>query len=119
MNRPSWLRRGMICHHRPTGVAFRAHALKADSEALFIDGGGCLYPVLECEPAPPEWFQRQKRWFFSEGKVFPVYPHDQGFVLSANGRTVLIRLMDEVSQAAKALATAFDGVVVEGMSDDW
>lgn len=115
-NKPDWLTKGALCHHKPTGIAFRAERLRPDTDSyskLCIESCGILYSLDECGPVDFEWFQQRRRWFQIDGKVVAVNPHSKGFLVSGNGRRLIVQVDDEVMRSAKSLAKFFDGVVAD------
>lgn len=114
MNKPSWLKKGVLACHIPTCTVFEPDRLYDRAGTLQLtDSNGTEYRVSECDELRPEHLR--KGGTIAGEMAISIYPHPQGFVVSDGMTRKLIRMgvkeFDDSKEAAMSLAKAFNGSI--------
>lgn len=116
---PPWLSKTKPVLHAPTGSCFMPVECKGDDwQVLIFDALNRPYPAEQCQSATLDSFSQPRSFITSNGKTVLVAPHEQGLLVTFGQRRKLVRIPksaadDEALEAARSLAQAFDGVIVE------
>lgn len=112
MNKPAWLKRGILVCHLPTATVFVPERLydRAGTKML-TDPSGTEWKLSECDQLR---FEHLRKGGTFAGQVeLAIYPDARGLVVSNGTRKTLVKLWEPVSAeaAARSLASAFDGSI--------